>query len=51
MNPHRKAPANVNLRAVASFEIPLPAKTVASSQVPNPMVTARGRQIHKPREW
>lgn len=51
VNPHRKAPTNKNLKAVASFEIPLRANTVAACQMPNPVVTARGRQIHKPREW
>lgn len=51
VNPHRHAPTNSKLIAVASFEIPLRPKTVALCQLPNPVVTASGKQIHKPREW
>ena len=51
VNPHRKAPTNHKLAAVASFEIPLRFKTISSCQMPNPVTASNGKQIHKPREW
>jgi hypothetical protein len=51
VNPHRHAPTNSKLIAVASFEIPLRPKTVALCQLPNQVITRGGKQIHKPREW